>query len=79
MPVPVVNRRVSRLVHLMYLVKSGWPQPNPVPNGNLTGIVPHVSRHVLLMMEEAVWMGGVSKRRMVDRSKVSEEDGIVKC
>lgn len=66
---------MSRSVHLMYLTKSGWPQPNPVPNGNFTGIEPHVSRHVLLM-EEVEWLGGISKRIMVVRSNVSEADGI---
>lgn len=66
----------------MYLTKSGWPQPNPVPNGNFTGIVPHVSRQRPLigmawpawMVDETAWRG--IKRKMVIRSKVSEADGI---
>lgn len=47
MPVRVENSRVPEL-HFMYLANTGCPQPNPVPNGNLIGMVPHVSRQVPL-------------------------------
>lgn len=57
MPVAVESWRVLAL-HFMYLAKSGWPQPNPVPKGYFTGIVPQVWRHVPLVgmaWSESVW------------------------
>jgi hypothetical protein len=48
MPVPVENWSVPEL-HFMYLAKSGCPHPNPVPNGNFMGTVPHVSSQVPLI------------------------------
>lgn len=65
----------------MYLTNSGWPQPNPVPNGNFTGIAPHASSHIpVIGMAWPAWMTDErvsrgSKKKMVMRSRVSEADG----
>lgn len=82
MPVPVENWSDPEL-HLMYLAKSGWPQPNPVPNGYLTWIVPHVLWHVPLMgtawppwtTEKRAWRR--NKRGMQMSNWVFEGTGIV--
>ena len=68
----------------MYLEKSGWPQPNPVPNGNLTVILPQTSLHVPFggvprTMSGREWTRG-RERKMKMKTKMIghgvEEDDI---
>lgn len=71
MPVPVENCSVPEL-HFMYLAKTGWPHPNPVPKGYFMGMVPHVSSHVpfigvLCAVAKTVRTKG-SKSRMLMKS-----------
>lgn len=76
MPVAVESWRVLAL-HFIDLEKSGWPQPNALPKGYFTGIVPQVWRHVPLVgmtWSESVW--GMRKTERKRARKGCEEGSI---